>query len=243
VMVQGTTQGTVTDGEGLFELQVAQGAMLWVSYSGYESQTVHAEPNMYVVLNKKTYENHRFALWAGMGICSPLEAYNTPGMFGKYSYAGGSFGLGYQFRHNLFLLETGLQMTSINYTADYKTLSLPADVMVYTLRFEVPVLVGMEMEYWYWLAGLHLGVFDDNHLKVFNHNTNGRDNLTIAQMNFAYAPAAEIGMNLNRSEANYKLALYAQVEMDKRELVNKNLYNQSGWWMQTLMGIKFTVAF
>ena len=40
VVIQGTTEGTVTDFDGNFQLNAAQGAKLVISYVGYKSQTI-----------------------------------------------------------------------------------------------------------------------------------------------------------------------------------------------------------
>ncbi len=50
VMVPGTTNGTVTDVDGAFEIRVAAGTELEVSCIGYSTQTVKAAANMKVVL-------------------------------------------------------------------------------------------------------------------------------------------------------------------------------------------------
>ncbi len=50
VLVQGTTNGTITDLDGNFEITCAEGALLEFSYMGYKSQTLPAKPQMQVVL-------------------------------------------------------------------------------------------------------------------------------------------------------------------------------------------------
>ena len=50
VLVQGTTNGTITDFDGNFEIKCAEGAMLEFSYMGYKSQTLPAAQDMRVVL-------------------------------------------------------------------------------------------------------------------------------------------------------------------------------------------------
>ena len=52
VAVQGTTAGTVTDLDGRFTLQCAEGATLEVSCIGYATQTVTAAPRLTVVLQE-----------------------------------------------------------------------------------------------------------------------------------------------------------------------------------------------
>ena len=50
VLEEGTTNGTITDFDGNFTLQVADGATLVISYVGYQSQTLPAAANMTVQL-------------------------------------------------------------------------------------------------------------------------------------------------------------------------------------------------
>jgi len=50
VVVKGTTNGTTTDDQGRFTLNVSNGTELVVSFIGYETQTVQAEDNMKVVM-------------------------------------------------------------------------------------------------------------------------------------------------------------------------------------------------
>ena len=52
VLEKGTTNGTITDFDGNFALQVAEGAMLEISYVGYASQTLPAAANMNIVLKE-----------------------------------------------------------------------------------------------------------------------------------------------------------------------------------------------
>ena len=52
ILEVGTTNGTITDWDGNFTLQVKEGAMLQVSYMGYKTQTVAAAQNMKVRLGE-----------------------------------------------------------------------------------------------------------------------------------------------------------------------------------------------
>ena len=54
VLEKGTTNGTITDFDGNFTLEVADGAMLEISYLGYASQTLPAAANMRVILAEDT---------------------------------------------------------------------------------------------------------------------------------------------------------------------------------------------
>lgn len=48
----GTTNGTITDFDGNFELKVQPGAKLSISYMGYKTQELVAAPNMVVHLGE-----------------------------------------------------------------------------------------------------------------------------------------------------------------------------------------------
>lgn len=54
ILQQGTTNGTITDFDGNFTLDVPEGAMLEISYVGYASQTLPAAANMNVILKEDT---------------------------------------------------------------------------------------------------------------------------------------------------------------------------------------------
>lgn len=50
VLEKGTTNGTITDFDGNFQLQVKKGATIVISFVGYKTQEVEAQPNMNIVL-------------------------------------------------------------------------------------------------------------------------------------------------------------------------------------------------
>ena len=52
ILERGTTNGTITDFDGNFTLEVAEGATLEISYVGYASQTVLASANMTILLSE-----------------------------------------------------------------------------------------------------------------------------------------------------------------------------------------------
>lgn len=54
ILEKGTTNGTITDFDGNFTLDVSEGAMLEISYVGYASQSLPAKANMNVVLKEDT---------------------------------------------------------------------------------------------------------------------------------------------------------------------------------------------
>lgn len=239
ITVEGTTMGTVTDSEGRFELQAEQDAQLEFTYAGYETRTLAAEPGMQLVLRKETVDkSHRFAVWALAGVSSPLEAYTTPGKFGSYSYVGGGVGLGYHFRCKKLLIGVGAEAKSMNYKMDLSLLDTAAGTInfdVRSVRVQVPAMVGMEMEHWYWLLGEKLGFYTYNYL--FNKHEDIKQ--ATSDMDITFALAGELGLNFDRPQtgANYKIALTAETLLDPQMKTNIK-----GWWVQILLGAKCTIS-
>ena len=54
ILEMGTTNGTITDFDGNFELKVQAGAKLSISYMGYKTQELDAAPNMNVRMGEDT---------------------------------------------------------------------------------------------------------------------------------------------------------------------------------------------
>lgn len=54
VVEQGTSNGTITDFDGMFVLEVADGAMLEISYVGYATQTITAGTDLKIMLEEDT---------------------------------------------------------------------------------------------------------------------------------------------------------------------------------------------
>ena len=74
VLVVGTSQGTITDFDGRFELQgVSQGAELKISYVGMTSQVVKAAPNLEIVLESDAQELNEVVVTA-LGIQRQAKA-------------------------------------------------------------------------------------------------------------------------------------------------------------------------
>lgn len=240
ISVKGTTMSTITDEEGVFELHTELGANLLITLAGYQPARASAEQEMRIVLQTLETDSHRFSVWAAGAISSPLEAYSKSSKFWDYSYAGANIGLGYQLRHKAFLFLTGVELASINYKMDFEEYeNIPLNYMVYTNRLQVPILAGMEQEYWYWLAGACIGMFDYSHLIAHNQQSSQKELQSFNQVLLTFAPSAEIGVNFNRPQqhASYKLALYTEVQ------INPGMYRDlHRWWLHTLLGIKFTVA-
>ena len=55
VVEVGTTNGVITDFDGNFVLNVAEGAQIEISYMGFQSQTLAAKDGMIVKLAEDTY--------------------------------------------------------------------------------------------------------------------------------------------------------------------------------------------
>ena len=54
ILEQGTQNGTVTDFDGNFVLEVQEGATLLVSYIGYKDLALPAQPNMEILMSENT---------------------------------------------------------------------------------------------------------------------------------------------------------------------------------------------
>ena len=54
ILEQGTQNGTVTDFDGNFVLEVQKGATLLVSYIGYKELALPAQPNMEILMSENT---------------------------------------------------------------------------------------------------------------------------------------------------------------------------------------------
>ena len=52
IMEKGTSNGTITDLDGNFKLTTASGAKIVVSYIGFMTQELNAEPTMKIVLKE-----------------------------------------------------------------------------------------------------------------------------------------------------------------------------------------------
>ena len=67
VMVKGTTNGTITDMDGKFSLEVQEGAVLEISYIGYLSQSVKVKGNKVSVTLKEDTQNLDEVVVVGYG--------------------------------------------------------------------------------------------------------------------------------------------------------------------------------
>ena len=258
ITVEGTTMATLTDDGGRFSLSIPANATLTVSYRGYEPQTilrsssdqsalqVVLQPANAADLNRPLHRTHRLAAWVIAGMISPLEAYSVQGKWWSYSCGGGGIGLGYQFSHRNLLLTTGLDVMSINYLRDYSIITdTPWNLRTNLVRLQVPVMIGMEMQYWYWQAGMKFGVLDYNIFELHNPSAEANNapyERTVTRETtwvFSYAPSAEIGVSFARPLGmTYKLALTAEVP------ISPKMQSELGhWWMHTILGLKFTYTY
>ena len=191
---------------------------------------------------------HRLAVWGDVGACTRLDQLGMMGG-GTYSLSGaGALGIGYQLRHNKFLFTTGLEFRSINYvhTAQADP-SLPPTYTSYNLGYlQIPLLLGMELDNWYWQLGAKAGY------KLMDIHSTGLAPLRIA-------PAFEIGMNFDKwsrpripagqqmTEAqrtqfrmHYKLALFGECGM----FMHANAVGVPARLCEDMtIGVKFTAAY
>lgn len=164
---------------------------------------------------------HRLDIWANIGF-TRIAALNLGGMpWEQYSkpFVGGGLGIGYQLRYNKFLFTTGVDAQNLNstwYRRDRTDPTYPNNPYTalpqHPIYLTVPLLFGMELQNWYWQAGVKVGagVYDP-----------------VVQLRIA--SAAEIGMNFDKwsrpqvpagqqmTQAqrvafrwHYKLAVYAE---------------------------------
>lgn len=76
VMVDGTSNGTITDMDGKFFINVPnEKTMLKISYIGYESVTIAAAKNMKIVLSSEAQELEEVVV-VGYGVVKKSDLYN-----------------------------------------------------------------------------------------------------------------------------------------------------------------------
>ncbi len=73
VLVNGTTEGTVTDLDGNFTLDVKPGATLTISYIGYKKQEVSASNNMAITLNEDQAQSLNEVVVIGYGVAKKSD--------------------------------------------------------------------------------------------------------------------------------------------------------------------------
>lgn len=265
VSIEGTTQSTITDEEGRFELRADKGAKLTVNYIGYATGTVlvSGDSEMRIVLTKgdashvidkrSLTTNHRFATWGEFGMSIQPEAFDNNEKFEQFTCVGGGIGLGYQLRHKRFLLTAGLELASINYHIRYNYqgayTSGTLDLDCRRLQLQEAILAGMELRYWYWQAGAKFGFFSYYYLYNKHEGIDSKDFNKPYGGLLAIAPSFEIGYNeTSARNINYKVAAFVEPYID---VLNKmpSGANASGdkidkpRFYYLLFGLKFYIAY
>lgn len=265
VSIEGTTQSTITDEEGRFELRADKGAKLTVNYIGYATGTVlvSGDSEMRIVLTKgdashvidkrSLTTNHRFATWGEFGMSIQPEAFDNNEKFEQFTCVGGGIGLGYQLRHKRFLLTAGLELASINYHIRYNYqgayTSGTLDLDCRRLQLQEAILAGMELRYWYWQAGAKFGFFSYYYLYNKHQGIDSKDFNKPYGGLLAIAPSFEIGYNeTSARNINYKVAAFVEPYID---VLNKmpSGANASGdkidkpRFYYLLFGLKFCIAY
>lgn len=265
VSIEGTTQSTITDEEGRFELRADRGATLTVNYIGYATGMVlvSGDSEMRIVLTKgdashvidkrSLTTNHRFATWGEFGMSIQPEAFDNNEKFEQFTCVGGGIGLGYQLRHKRFLLTAGLELASINYHIRYTYqgayTSGSLDLDCRRLQLQEAILAGMELRYWYWQAGAKFGFFSYYYLYNKHQGIDSKDFNKPYGGLLAIAPSFEIGYNeTSARNVNYKVAAFVEPYID---VLNKmpSGANASGdkidkpRFYYLLFGLKFCIAY
>lgn len=174
--------------------------------------------------------SHRLVGWGQAGASTRLEDWGKKSDGGFMASGCGAAGIGYQMTYGKLLFTTGLEFASINYNTFSDLPPSPRTTTSYNLGYlQIPVLIGMEMPFWYWQLGGKAGYA----VMQFAPET-------VAP--FRYGPAGEIGMTFDKWSKpgmHYKLAVYAE----------SGLWEQNyPWRAQPLLkvdfciGCKFTIA-
>lgn len=265
VSIEGTTQSTVTDEEGRFELRADRGETLTVNYIGYATGTalVSGDSELRIVLTKgdasqvidkrSLTTNHRFATWGEFGMSIQPEAFDNNEKFEQFTCVGGGIGLGYQLRHKRFLLTAGLELASINYHIRYNYqgayTSGSLDLDCRRLQLQEAILAGMELRYWYWQAGAKFGFFSYYYLYNKHQGIDSKDFNKPYGGLLAIAPSFEIGYNeTSARNVNYKVAAFVEPYIDVLNKMSSGA-NASGdkidkpRFYYLLFGLKFCIAY
>lgn len=240
VSVEGTTESTVTDIDGRFVLSARPGSDLLIVIPG-------KKPKPIVIAN-------RLSVWVDAGLTTTPDVWGKSGN-GEYSLAGGGIGVGYQRLSNNFLLTVGLEFRSMNYCRYFSTfryndkdVPINSSVMVNSGFVQIPVLIGMELNYFYWQIGGKVGT------ALYNNYDGVAFNAPTAEYKFLrVAPALELGTHFSNSKdispddtntlhVDYKLALCAEWGF---EFVHHGNIKPLGScdWTNAMIGLKFAVGF
>ena len=236
VSVKGTTQSTITDIDGYFEISTKNGDVLQINLPQQKTKFFSAD---------------RFALWVDGGMTTPSAVWGYNPHTGEYSIAGGGVGFGYQCYNRGFLFETGVEFRSLNYMKGHR-LYYGNDKEICDLYYvnsgfvQVPLLIGFEVTNFYMLIGGKVG---SQLYNLYNAKATEYKHLRAG-------PALELGWNfdqgisaakLQKSQrgwsqegftVNYKVAFIFETGFEF-DFVN----GVADDWTNTIAGAKFTVAF
>ena len=194
VTVKGTTNTTMTDADGEYEIQTQPGDVLEIIVPYYK---IHY-----------AYKAHRLNVWGDLGITIPesqfVRSYSRNGEVrysnrygflcgydkttGVWSLPAASVGVGYQYIHGYFLLSLGLELRSMNSVRCYQIDRLNTggsydyvpqlkDYKIYTrlennIYAQVPVMIGFELPHFYWQWGMKVGtaLYNGNLTEATNYD-------------------------------------------------------------------------
>jgi len=240
VVVEGTTQSTVTDIDGRFELNTDPGDVLIITVPGRV---------------KKLYYANRVCVWGDIGLTS------TPDVWGRtasneYSSVGGGAGIGYQRVNNSLLITVGVEFRSLNYSRFFGTYKLNGQEQTVNVSklvnsgfIQIPVMLGMEIKHFYWMLGGKVGtaLYNNYDHVAFNNKQSEYKFLRVA-------PALEIGASFTQStpatlrqqestlHINYKVGFSMEWGF---EMVHQGSVPPLGTcdWTNAMLGLKFCVGF
>ena len=211
VTVKGTTNTTMTDADGEYEIQTNPGDVLEIIVPYYK---------IYY-----TYSAHRLNVWADAGISAPgsesLRQYRIStgndeyyrrerilfggdNVTGAYSLPGAGIGVGYEYIRGNFLLSVGLELRSLNSyrcyeinqqtsngTDAYKLSNFTIHNRIENhLYAQVPVMMGFELPHFYWKWGMKVGT------SLYNGNMINGDKYDWQCIR--WVPTTEIGITLGK---------------------------------------------
>lgn len=240
VVVEGTTQGTVTDIDGRFELKTSPSDVLIITIPGRV---------------KKLYYANRLCVWGDIGATSTPDVWKRTEM-DEYCFVGGGAGIGYQRVNNSLLITVGIEFRSLNYSRFFSTYKLDgkdekvnASKMVNSGFIQIPVMLGMEINHFYWMLGAKVGT------ALYNNYGNIAFNKKNSEYKFVrVAPALEIGASFTQSKpttfrkqeatlhTNYKVGFCMEWGF---EMVHQGNIPPLGTcdWTNAMLGLKFSVGF
>ena len=243
VSIEGTTESTVTDIDGRFVLPARPGSDILIVLPA-------KKPKPIIIAN-------RLSVWVDGGLTTTPDVWGK-GANGEYSLAGGGIGVGYQRVSNSFLLTVGLEFRSLNYCRFFrmyryenKDVYINKSVPVNSGFVQIPVLIGMELNYFYWQIGGKVGT------ALYNNYSGVAFNSSHSEYKFLrVAPALELGAHFSNSpkaesqeptaekvlHVDYKVAVCAEWGF---EFIHQGHVSPLGScdWTNAMIGLKFAVGF